>query len=86
MLAAVGPFAIEAGLMKAQGATTLVRIHNVNTGKLIEAEVPTPDGKVSYLGDASIDGVPGKAAPIALTFHGRCRGKNRQIISNRCTA
>jgi len=68
MLAAVGPFAIEAGLMKAQGATTLVRIHNVNTGKLIEAEVPTPDGKVSYLGDASIDGVPGKAAPIALTF------------------
>ncbi len=68
MLAAVGPFAIEAGLMKAQGATTLVRIHNVNTGKLIEVEVPTPDGQVSYLGDASIDGVPGKAAPIALTF------------------
>lgn len=68
MLAAVGPFAIEAGLMKAQNTMTIVRIHNVNTGKLIEAEVPTPDGKVSYLGDASIDGVPGKAAPIALTF------------------
>jgi 2-methylaconitate cis-trans-isomerase PrpF len=68
MLAAVGPFAIEAGLIQAQGSTTLVRINNVNTGKLIEAEVPTPDGKVSYLGDASIDGVPGKAAPIALTF------------------
>ncbi|WEX90832.1 4-oxalomesaconate tautomerase [Sinorhizobium garamanticum] len=68
MLAAVGPFSIEAGLVLARGATTLVRIHNVNTGKLIEAEVPTPDGKVAYLGDASIDGVPGKAAPIALTF------------------
>ncbi|WP_320199626.1 4-oxalomesaconate tautomerase [Agrobacterium sp. rho-13.3] len=68
MLAAVGPFAIEAGLMKAQDDVTLVRIHNVNTGKLIEAEVPTPHGQVSYLGDASIDGVPGKAAPIALTF------------------
>lgn len=68
MLAAVGPFAIEAGLMKPQGATTVVRIHNVNTGKLIEAEVPTPNDEVSYLGDASIDGVPGKAAPIALTF------------------
>lgn len=68
MLAAVGPFAIEAGLVAAVGAMTRVRIHNVNTGKLIEAEVPTPDGQVAYLGDASIDGVPGYAAPIALTF------------------
>ncbi|WHA44025.1 4-oxalomesaconate tautomerase [Agrobacterium larrymoorei] len=68
MLAAVGPFAIEAGLTPVRGDTTLVRIHNVNTGKLIEAEVPTPGGTVAYLGDASIDGVPGQAAPIALTF------------------
>lgn len=68
MLAAVGPFAIEAGLVKATGAITRVRIHNVNTGKLIEAEVPTPGRQVAYMGDASIDGVPGHAAPIALTF------------------
>lgn len=68
MLAAVGPFAIEAGLVKAATGVTRVRIHNVNTGKLIEAEVPTPDGRVAYMGDASIDGVPGNAAPIALTF------------------
>ncbi|QND54467.1 4-oxalomesaconate tautomerase (plasmid) [Phyllobacterium sp. 628] len=68
MLAAVGPFAIEAGLVRTTGPVTRVRIHNVNTGKLIEAEVPTPDGQVAYLGDASIDGVPGRAAPIALTF------------------
>lgn len=68
MLAAVGPFAIEAGLVAPRGDTTLVRIHNVNTGKLIEADVPTPNGAVSYLGDAAIDGVPGAAAPIALTF------------------
>jgi len=68
MLAAVGPFAIEAGLVQSTSGVTRVRIHNVNTGKLIEAEVPTPDGRVAYLGDASIDGVPGNAAPIALTF------------------
>ncbi len=68
MLAAVGPFAIEAGLVPVRGTTTRVCIHNVNTGKLIEAEVPTPNGGVSYLGDAAIDGVPGSAAPIALTF------------------
>ncbi|WP_136685781.1 4-oxalomesaconate tautomerase [Falsirhodobacter xinxiangensis] len=68
MLAAVAPFAIEAGLIAAQDGNTLVRIHNINTGKIIEAELATPMGKVCYLGDASIDGVPGKAAPIALTF------------------
>jgi 2-methylaconitate cis-trans-isomerase PrpF len=68
MLAAVGPFAIEAGLVAAGDANTLVRIHNVNTGKIIEAKVPTRNGEVIYLGDASIDGVPGLAAPIALTF------------------
>ncbi|MDQ0564123.1 2-methylaconitate cis-trans-isomerase PrpF [Rhizobium mesoamericanum] len=68
MLAAVGPFAIEAGLVPAANFETLVRIHNVNTGKLIEAKVPTRKGEVIYLGDASIDGVPGLAAPIALTF------------------
>jgi 2-methylaconitate cis-trans-isomerase PrpF len=68
MLAAVGPFAIEAGLVAATGEMTRVRIHNVNTSKIIEAEVPTADGQVCYLGDASIDGVPGSAAPIALSF------------------
>lgn len=78
MLAAVGPFAIEAGLVAARGETTLVRIHNVNTGKMIEADVPTPNGSVSYLGEAAIDGVPGGAAPIALTFMdaaGACTGQ-----------
>lgn len=68
MLAAVGPFAIEAGLVEGHENHTVVRIHNVNTGKLIEAKVPTRGGEVIYLGDASIDGVPGLAAPIALTF------------------
>ncbi|EJL53763.1 hypothetical protein PMI09_03099 [Rhizobium sp. CF122] len=68
MLAAVGPFAIEAGLVAAANFDTVVRIHNVNTGKIIEAKVPTRKGEVIYLGDASIDGVPGLAAPIALTF------------------
>ena len=68
MLAAVGPFAVEAGLVPAGEVDTLVRIHNVNTRKIIEAKVPTRDRQVIYLGDASIDGVPGLAAPIALTF------------------
>lgn len=80
MLAAVGPFAIEAGLIRTTGPVTRVRIHNVNTGKLIEAEVPTPDGRVAYLGDASIDGVPGHAAPIALTFMGAAGARTGRLF------
>jgi 2-methylaconitate cis-trans-isomerase PrpF len=80
MLSGVGPFAIEAGLVPVQGPTTLIRIHNVNTGKLIEAEVPTPNGSVSYLGDAAIDGVPGSAAPIALTFMDAAGARTGQLF------
>ncbi|TKT69543.1 4-oxalomesaconate tautomerase [Aquamicrobium sp. LC103] len=68
MLAGVGPFAAEAGLVRIQQGETMIRIHNVNTGKIIESEISTPNGRVAYLGDASIDGVSGSAAPIALTF------------------
>ncbi|MDE3079896.1 MAG: 4-oxalomesaconate tautomerase [Paracoccaceae bacterium] len=68
MLAAVGPFAIESGLVRARDPATLVRIRNVNTNKLIEAKVLTPRGRVVYDGDMAIDGVPGTAAPIVLSF------------------
>ncbi|OHV85023.1 4-oxalomesaconate tautomerase [Rhizobium sp. LCM 4573] len=80
MLAAVGPFAIEAGLVRAGEVETLVRIHNVNTGKLIEAKVPTRGNEVIYLGDASIDGVPGLAAPISLTFVDAAGAKTGKLL------
>lgn len=68
MLAAVGPFAIERGMVRATLGETLVRINNVNTGKIMEAIVQTPAGQVTYAGTARIDGVPGHAAPIKLAF------------------
>jgi 2-methylaconitate cis-trans-isomerase PrpF len=68
ILAGVGPAAIEMGLVEAQNSETKVRIHNVNTGALIEAVVQTPGGIVTYDGDARIDGVPGTAAPVILNF------------------
>lgn len=68
MLAGVGPFAIETGLVKATSPTTLVRIYNVNTESLIEAIVQTPGGEVQYEGSQRIDGVTDPAAPIKLTF------------------
>ena len=68
MLAGVGPFAIEAGLVPAKDPTTTVRIYNVNTETLIDAVIQTPGGRVEYAGDTRIDGVAEPAAPIKLTF------------------
>ncbi len=68
MLAGVGPFAIERGLVAAQEGETRVSIFMVNTGKLATATVQTPGGVVTYEGDARIDGVPGTAAPVPLAF------------------
>jgi 4-oxalomesaconate tautomerase len=68
MLSGVAPYAIEAGLVKAQDGVTRVMIHNVNTGSKIEALVETPGGQLNYEGTASIDGVPGTAAPVYLNF------------------
>jgi len=68
MLAGVGPFAIEAGLVRAGSPETMVRIFNVNTQTLVEAIIQTPGGSVEYSGDTRIDGVAEAAAPIKLTF------------------
>ncbi len=89
MLAGVGPFAIEAGLVPAQDGVTPVRIFNVNTGAEIEAKIQTPGGRVNYDGDTAIPGVRGTAAPIPLLFRnfvgaktGRLfpTGKPREVI------
>lgn len=68
ILAGVGPWAIEHGLITVSGHLTPVRIHMLNTASIAVAYVPTPGGVVEYEGDARIDGVPGTAAPIALEF------------------
>lgn len=68
ILAGVGPWAIENGLVKPAGATTPVRIHMVNTGGIAVAHVPMNGANVEYEGDARIDGVPGTAAPILIDF------------------
>jgi 4-oxalomesaconate tautomerase len=68
ILAGVGPFAIERGLVAATGDETLVTIFMENTGQIAVATVQTPGGVVSYQGYAKIDGVPGSAAPIPLAF------------------
>lgn len=68
ILAGVGPYAIEQGMVSAQSDVTDVRIHMVNTGALAVARIQTPNGEVQYEGDAAIDGVPGTAAPVMIDF------------------
>jgi 4-oxalomesaconate tautomerase len=68
MLAGVGPFAIENGLVRASHDHTKVRIHMVNTGSIAIADIHTPGGEVQYTGDTRIAGVPGTASPILLDF------------------
>ncbi len=68
ILAGIGPFAIERGLVAATGEETRVAIFMENTGQVAVAAVQTPGGTVTYAGDATIDGVPGSHAPIPLEF------------------
>jgi 4-oxalomesaconate tautomerase len=70
LLAGVGPFAVERGLVVADERETTVRIRLVNTGDVATATFATPGGVVDYDGDAAIDGVPGTAAPIELEISG----------------
>lgn len=68
ILAGIGPFALERGLVQPNGDVTDVRIFMENTGQVAVATVATPHGAVRYDGDAGIDGVPGTAAAIPIVF------------------
>ena len=80
MLAGVGPFAIESGLVPAEEGETRVMIRAVNTGAMIEAVVQTPGKRVNYEGDTAIAGVPGTAAPIVLNFADAVGGPTGQLV------
>ena len=68
ILAGVGPFAVERGLVPAGDQETSVRIRMVNSGSVAVATFPTPGGRVEYRGEVPIAGVPGTAAPVVLAF------------------
>lgn len=68
LLAGVGGFAIEQGLVAASSGETTVKIFMENTGKVATATINTPKKIVDYSGDTAIDGVPGHSAGVALSF------------------
>ncbi|GAA4987522.1 4-oxalomesaconate tautomerase [Nonomuraea thailandensis] len=68
LLAGVGPFAVERGLVEPRGDRADVRIRLVNTGGCATASFPAPGGRVDYRGGTAISGVPGTAAAVVLGF------------------
>ncbi|MFD9398576.1 4-oxalomesaconate tautomerase [Streptomyces sp. NPDC060011] len=68
LLAGVGPFAVERGLVEPGRERTSVRIRMLNSGDLAVVSFPTEGGRVVYTGPAEISGVPGTAAPVVVEF------------------
>jgi 2-methylaconitate isomerase len=68
MSSAMGPFAVDEGLVNVQGKEALVRVHNTNTKKIIWSRFTVVDGCAAVDGDLSIPGVAGTGAPVKLEF------------------
>ena len=68
MSSAMGPFAVDEGLVKVSGPDALVRVHNTNTRKIIWSKFPLDDGQAAVDGDLAIPGVAGTGAPVKLEF------------------
>jgi 4-oxalomesaconate tautomerase len=80
ILAGVGPFAVERGLIEAGGDRTTTRIRMVNTGSVVTATFATPGGVPDYAGSTAIAGVPGTAAPISLQFADTAGSATGQLL------
>jgi 4-oxalomesaconate tautomerase len=80
ILAGVGPFAVERGLIKPGGDTTTARIRMVNSDSIVTATFATPDGVPDYSGTTAIAGVPGTAAPISLGFADTAGSTTGQLL------
>ncbi len=68
MSSAMGPFAVDEGLIKVSGREALVRIHNTNTKKIIWSRFALDDGQAAVDGELAIPGVSGTGAPVRLEF------------------
>lgn len=82
MVSAVGPYAVDTGLFEAgkDANSALVRIHNTNTGKIINATFPVVNGEAAAGGGLAIDGVAGSGAPIQLDFVDPAGSKTGKLL------
>ncbi len=77
---AVGPYAIDEGMVEAVEPITVVRLYNTNTGKIIEEHVRVKDGKACVNGDTSIQGVPGTGSKIDMFFEDPAGSKTGKLF------
>lgn len=68
MSSAMGPFAVDEGLVAVAGEEARVRIHNTNTGKIIISRFRLDDGRAAVDGGFELPGVAGQGSPVALDF------------------
>ena len=68
MSAAVGPFAVDEGMVTVAGNQAVIRIHNTNTHKIIISRFAIDDGFAAVEGDFVLPGVAGSGAPVRLDF------------------
>lgn len=68
MISAIGPFAVNSGLVKKEDGRCTVRIHNTNTGKIIHSKFIVEEGEAKVEGSFAIDGVAGTGSKIELAF------------------
>jgi 4-oxalomesaconate tautomerase len=80
ILAGVGPFAVERGLIEPGAESTTTRIRMVNSGSVVTATFATPGGVPDYAGPTAIAGVPGTAAPVSLLFAGTAGSATGRLL------
>lgn len=68
LLAGIGPFAIESGLVSVTDDETRIRVHMENSGNVCELILQTPGGVIAVAGATTIDGVPGTSAAITCNY------------------
>ena len=66
--AAVGPFAVDEGLVQAADGDATLTLHNCNLDQRIEARFAVQGGRAATDGETVLDGVAGQGAPIGLSF------------------
>lgn len=80
LLAGIGPFAVERGVVEASDGQATVRIHMLNTDGVAKASFVCEQGMPIYSGDTAISGVPGTAAPITLDFENIAGGSTGSLL------
>lgn len=80
ILAAVGAFGLEKGLVNIEDGQTIVNVYDVNTGATIAQTIQTPNRIIQYHGEMTIAGVPGSASPVEMYFKNISGGKTGHYL------